>query len=293
MSGTTATPPDSEAARLLRELVACKDMWIAAGDKWRDSTTPAEECQRFEQDYIARERQSWVSARAFLARQPAALCKRCKGAGEFDAFVKSPFEQDGEMRSVQCPDCNGDGVSQPAAQSEQHADLDGHCAICELYDDCDHEGRCLNTERREDQRRKSPPPACYFERRHEGHDRRRQPAAREPEGQWVPKEPKPGLLCGDVAISTDPRYAGWIFVRHVDGVNWTTGAKLTPETWAMLRASVPTEGESMRLNAPYHGEPNWKAHRCTDGEQCRSSISGGCAIGYCAYYGKEPAEGGA
>lgn len=73
---------------------------------------------------------------------------------------------------------------------------------------------------------------------------RRQPAAREPEGQWVPKEPKPGLFCGDVAISTDPGYAGWIFVRHVDGVNWTTGAKLTSETWAMLRASEPAEGKS-------------------------------------------------
>ena len=52
----------------------------------------------------------------------------------------------------------------------------------------------------------------------------------------VLREPKPGLLCGDVAVSTDPRYAGWIFVRHVDGVNWTTGAKLTPEIWAMLAA---------------------------------------------------------
>jgi len=54
--------------------------------------------------------------------------------------------------------------------------------------------------------------------------------------QVVLREPKPGLLCGDVAVSTDPRYAGWIFVRHVDGVNWTTGAKLTPEIWAMLAA---------------------------------------------------------
>ncbi len=50
----------------------------------------------------------------------------------------------------------------------------------------------------------------------------------------VPREPKPGLLCGDVAVSTDPRYAGLIFVRHADGVNWTTCAKMTPETWAML-----------------------------------------------------------
>ena len=55
-----------------------------------------------------------------------------------------------------------------------------------------------------------------------------------PHPDMVPREPKRGLLCGDVAISTDPRYAGWVFVRHVDGENWTTGAKLTPETWAML-----------------------------------------------------------
>lgn len=53
----------------------------------------------------------------------------------------------------------------------------------------------------------------------------------------VPREPKPGLLCGDVAVSTDPRYAGFVFVRHIDGVNWTTCAKMTPETWAMLAAA--------------------------------------------------------
>lgn len=59
---------------------------------------------------------------------------------------------------------------------------------------------------------------------------------------WVSREPKPGLLCGDVAISTDPRYAGWVFVRHSDGVNWTTGAKLTDETWQMLAAAAPSKG---------------------------------------------------
>ncbi len=58
----------------------------------------------------------------------------------------------------------------------------------------------------------------------------------------VPREPKPGLLCGDVAVSTDPRYAGFVFVRHVDGVNWTTCAKMTPETWTMLAAAQ--EGKS-------------------------------------------------
>lgn len=57
----------------------------------------------------------------------------------------------------------------------------------------------------------------------------------------VPREPKPGLLCGDVAISTDPRYAGFVFVRHVDGVNWTTCAKMTLETWAMLSAAAELE----------------------------------------------------
>lgn len=53
----------------------------------------------------------------------------------------------------------------------------------------------------------------------------------------VPREPKPGLRCGDVAVSTDPRYAGWVFVRHIDGENWTTCAKMTAETWAMLAAA--------------------------------------------------------
>ena len=57
----------------------------------------------------------------------------------------------------------------------------------------------------------------------------------------VPREPRPGLLCGDVAVSTDPRYAGFVFVRHVDGINWTTCAKMTPETWAMLAAEKETK----------------------------------------------------
>jgi len=70
------------------------------------------------------------------------------------------------------------------------------------------------------------------------------PPATAPDGYvLVPREPKPGLLCGDVAVSTDPRYAGWVFVRHVDGENWTTGAKLTPETWGMIAAAQPGREE--------------------------------------------------
>lgn len=52
------------------------------------------------------------------------------------------------------------------------------------------------------------------------------------------REPKPGLFCGSVAISADPRFAGLVFVRHIDGINWTTGAKLTPETCGMALAAI-------------------------------------------------------
>ena len=44
------------------------------------------------------------------------------------------------------------------------------------------------------------------------------------------------MVLGLTAVSTQPRYAGWVFVKHVDGQNWTTGAKLTPETWGMIAA---------------------------------------------------------
>lgn len=57
-----------------------------------------------------------------------------------------------------------------------------------------------------------------------------------PEG-WIPRNPEPYLICGDVAVSNDPRYAGWVFVRHSNGKDWTTGAKLTPETWSMIAAA--------------------------------------------------------
>jgi len=57
-----------------------------------------------------------------------------------------------------------------------------------------------------------------------------------PEGM-VPRNPEPYLICGDIAVSNYPQYAGWVFVRHVNGKDWTTGAKLTPETWAMIAAA--------------------------------------------------------
>lgn len=53
----------------------------------------------------------------------------------------------------------------------------------------------------------------------------------------VQRNPEPYLICGDIAVSNDPRYAGWVFVRHVNGKDWTTGAKLTPETWQMIAAA--------------------------------------------------------
>ena len=49
------------------------------------------------------------------------------------------------------------------------------------------------------------------------------------------RSPKAGLLAGDLAISTNPRYARWIFVRHIDDENWTTCAQMTQETWDMLQ----------------------------------------------------------
>jgi hypothetical protein len=66
--------------------------------------------------------------------------------------------------------------------------------------------------------------------------RRAESAKREVAELRAKMEPKEGLHVGALAISSDPRYAGWVFVRHVDGTNWTTGAKLTQETWSMAHA---------------------------------------------------------
>lgn len=46
------------------------------------------------------------------------------------------------------------------------------------------------------------------------------------------------LVVGLTAVSTQPRYAGWVFVKHIDEHNWTTGAKLTPETWGMVQQQI-------------------------------------------------------
>lgn len=52
------------------------------------------------------------------------------------------------------------------------------------------------------------------------------------------------MVVGLTAVSTQPRYAGWVFVKHVDGTNWTTAAKLTPETWGMVQQQLPAPPEA-------------------------------------------------
>lgn len=52
------------------------------------------------------------------------------------------------------------------------------------------------------------------------------------------------IVLGLTAVSTQPRYAGWVFVKHVDGEHWTTAAKLSPETWAMIAPMLAAAGDA-------------------------------------------------
>jgi hypothetical protein len=56
----------------------------------------------------------------------------------------------------------------------------------------------------------------------------------------------------------------------------------------LAAAPAPAAAVVMQRNEDYAGQPGWKLHRCTDGEQCRAPIPGGCALGYCTHAGVTP-----
>lgn len=64
--------------------------------------------------------------------------------------------------------------------------------------------------------------------------------------------------------------------------------------WPWLRYTLRWKGWRARLidNEPYAGQSGWKLHRCADGAQCRESIGGGCAAGWCAHCEVRPDECG-
>lgn len=51
-------------------------------------------------------------------------------------------------------------------------------------------------------------------------------------------QPPPGTTQKYVAVGVEGQYAGWVFVLHADGENWTTGAKLTDMTFQMLKSRI-------------------------------------------------------
>jgi hypothetical protein len=46
------------------------------------------------------------------------------------------------------------------------------------------------------------------------------------------------LATKDVAVCWKGRFEGWVFVRHVDGVNWTSAAQLTEATYSMFKLNM-------------------------------------------------------
>ena len=76
-------------------------------------------------------------------------------------------------------------------------------------------------------------------------------------------------------------------VRRMPWANWSFLPWLRYTlTWKGWRAT-------MRDNPPpVPGVRGWKLHRCADGEQCRASIGGGCADGWCGHYEVRPDEVG-
>lgn len=55
-----------------------------------------------------------------------------------------------------------------------------------------------------------------------------------------------------------------------------------------LRGKVAT----LPKNEDYSGQDEWKLHRCADGGQCRASVGGGCASGWCMEFNVQPDEDG-
>lgn len=64
-----------------------------------------------------------------------------------------------------------------------------------------------------------------------------------------------------------------------------------------LAISAPTQAEPVGEVATMTNNPatladvqtpGWKLHRCPDGEQCRASIGGGCASGWCGHFEVKP-----
>lgn len=51
----------------------------------------------------------------------------------------------------------------------------------------------------------------------------------------------PGTTARCVAVGIEGAKAGWVYVLHPDGVNWTSGAKLTDMTFRMLRRCLNGE----------------------------------------------------
>lgn len=69
----------------------------------------------------------------------------------------------------------------------------------------------------------------------------------------------------------------------VDAVDAVRRA-LTWKGWRAHLVDNPCSVEDVRTKG-------WKLHRCADGEQCRASIPGGCAAGWCAHFEVRPWEG--
>lgn len=73
-------------------------------------------------------------------------------------------------------------------------------------------------------------------------------------------------------------------VRRSPWANW--------RFWPWLRYSLTWKGRRATMPENEHcaGQPGWRLHRCADGHQCRTSIPGGCARGWCAHYEVRPDE---
>lgn len=56
--------------------------------------------------------------------------------------------------------------------------------------------------------------------------------------------------------------------------------------WKGWRTKMPN-GPKFPHNQPELAA-NWKAHRCADGNECRSSLTGGCSSGWCMHFHVRP-----
>lgn len=249
-------PPDSEAERLLREAQCCLATEVTAcnGLKCRELT--CESCFPEDDALKAAERGRAIGReiQAYLSRQPAIFSGRNRQ--ERESYANRAFEWFGSLSEGATLDAKQTNIAHDHAHDLLHCLRDAELEIDSLS-----RQPAAQKERRKGERRNGDLPHWYDDQYWRGDASnpvwvnnqrqadRRQPAAQEPEGQWISVKERLPEDGGDYFVMD----CGHMRVGEFYTVTrtWTTDNgdwDITPTHWyprpAMLRASEPNEGKS-------------------------------------------------